>query len=55
MLDQVLFRPDLLPFFHNETLRILASDGTVSFLTDEGLPDRDRFSDHLPIKFGLDI
>ena len=43
MLDQVLLRPDLLPFFRNEDLRILTSDGTNSLLTKQGLPDRDRF------------
>jgi len=53
MFDQVLIRPDLLPLFDNEDLKILASDGKVSFLSKTGIPDGKNASDHLPILFRL--
>jgi hypothetical protein len=53
--DQVLLRPALLPFFENDTLKILEGDGETSFLTKNGLPNRSVASDHLPILFQLDI
>lgn len=53
MFDQVLLRPGLLPYFRNRDLRILVSDGTQSLLTEQGLPNRLLFSDHLPIIFRL--
>lgn len=55
MYDQVLIRPDLLPYFHNEELKILTEDDTVSFLTHRGLPDASGVSDHLPILFKLHL
>ena len=53
MFDQVLIRPDLLSSFDNKGLEILESDGEVSFLSNEGLPDADVASDHLPVMFRL--
>jgi len=53
MFDQVLIRPDLLPLFDNKELEILESDGELSFLSNEGLPDADAASDHLPVMFRL--
>jgi endonuclease/exonuclease/phosphatase family metal-dependent hydrolase len=55
MFDQVLLRPDLLPFFRNEDLKILTTDGTISFLSAKGLPDASVASDHLPILFKLHL
>lgn len=55
MMDQVLLRPDLLPFFRNDELKILASDGTTEFLDARGLPRRDEISDHLPLLFRIHI
>jgi hypothetical protein len=55
MFDQVLLRPDLLPAFKNQELKVLVTDGTTSFLRDNGLPDRDAVSDHLPLLFRLHI
>ncbi len=52
--DQVLIRPDLLPMFQDEDLRILSEDGKESFLTKGGLP-RKSISDHLPILFKLSV
>jgi exonuclease III len=53
MLDQILLRPDLLDCFRNDDLRILVSNGGVSFLTEQGLPNKSIASDHLPILFRL--
>jgi len=55
MFDQVLLRPDLLPYFRNEELKILTEDGTTSFLSARGLPDASVASDHLPILFKLHL
>ena len=53
--DQVLIRPDLIDLFQNETLKILSTDGNVSFLSKRGLPDQSVASDHLPILFKLNL
>jgi len=55
MFDQVLLRPTLLPFFKNEAVRILVTDGNTSLLTEKGLPDRRAISDHLPLLFRLNV
>ena len=55
MMDQVLLRPDLLPFFRNDELKILASDGATEFLDARGLPKREEISDHLPVLFRIHI
>ena len=51
--DQLMIRPELLRFFNNEDLEILQSDGTISFLSRNGLPDGKLVSDHLPVYFKL--
>jgi hypothetical protein len=55
MFDQVLIRPDLLPYFRNEDLKILTEDGSMSFLSRKGLPDASMASDHLPLLFKLHL
>ncbi|AGP34359.1 hypothetical protein BE04_41665 [Sorangium cellulosum] len=55
MYDQVLIRPDLLDAFRPEELEILHADGASSLLTQGGLPDRGRASDHLPVLFRLSL
>jgi hypothetical protein len=54
--DQVLVRPDLLPFFRDEDLRILNYDARlkVSLLRNRK-PDAESISDHLPILLRLSI
>lgn len=52
MFDQVLLRPAMLSAFRLSQLEVLDSDGTISFLTESGIPDR-RVSDHLPVLFKL--
>ena len=51
--DQVLLRPSLMHAL--QELRILESDGVESLLTENGTPNAQLASDHLPIKFVLDI
>ena len=53
MLDQVLLRPSLTDRLRN--VQILAGDGYRSFLGEDGAPDREQVSDHLPILFQLEI
>ena len=55
MFDQVLLRPNLLPFFVTEELEILTKDGEHSFLTAQGRPKSNSVSDHLPILFKLNL
>ena len=55
MFDQVLIRPELMTYFANEDLKILDSDGMVSLLNDQGQPDRDNASDHLPLLIRLSL
>lgn len=55
MFDQVLFRPGLIELFPPGTLKILSTDGTNSFLTEQGLPNDSVVSDHLPILFSLTL
>lgn len=55
MFDQVLLRPDLLPLFNDEDVRILTSDGDSSLLSQSGLPDERVASDHLPVLFSLGL
>jgi hypothetical protein len=51
--DQVLIRPTLLPCFDNSDLKILDSDGENQFLSVNGTPNDDLYSDHLPITFSI--
>ena len=53
--DQVLIRPELLSRFDNKELEIIKSDGEVSFLSNNGLPDINIASDHFPIMFRLEL
>lgn len=54
--DQVLFRPALVDRFRSKNLKILTTDGEVPFTwPNDGTPNGDLFSDHLPIWFQLDL
>jgi hypothetical protein len=55
MFDQVLVRPDLLPYFDDDEVRIITKVGTVSLLTPEGIPNKVAYSDHLPLVFELAV
>jgi exonuclease III len=48
--DQILVRPDLLPYFRDEDVRILHHDEKLNLsLLRQGKPDQPTVSDHLPI------
>lgn len=53
--DQVLIRPDLLAHFDDASLAIVQADGQTSFIMENGRPDADHVSDHLPIYFELSL
>lgn len=55
MFDQVLVRPALLERFNNQNLKILQTDGEVSFLSRIGIPDDKIASDHLPLLFSVSL
>ncbi len=55
MFDQVLVRPELLGVFSNEDLKIIDSVGEQSLLNENGLPNANFASDHLPILFSLKL
>ena len=55
MFDQVLLRPDLLKGFAHEHVRILTEVHGVSLLLNDGRPDKEMASDHLPVLLELDF
>jgi hypothetical protein len=55
MFDQVLLRPELLPSFSDNDVKILTSAGTKSLLTAGGIPNASIASDHLPLTFSLSL
>ena len=55
MYDQVLVRPSLIDRFVHEDVRILHTCAGQSMLTEDGIPDQDRWSDHLPLLVAIDL
>lgn len=53
MLDQVIFRPEMYKGFKKESLKIVTSLKTISFLDDNKRPNK-NISDHLPIVFEIE-
>jgi hypothetical protein len=53
MLDQVLIRPGLIERL--EGVRILDHDGTHPLVGENGIPNRDKYSDHLPLVFSIEL
>ena len=53
--DQVLLRPSLLEFFSDQNLEVVTGCNGTSFLNETGRPDKQRFSDHLPIFINLSL
>ena len=53
--DQVLIRPSLIDCFVNDKLSVITEVNSQSLLNDNGLPDRNIGSDHLPLMFSLDL
>lgn len=52
--DQVLIRPALIDKLRMAP-RILTKAGSLSLVANDGTPDSDRFSDHLPVLFQLEV
>lgn len=55
LFDQVLIRPDLARRFDPFSLEILTSFCGQALVREDGQPDRERYSDHLPIVFELEF
>ncbi len=55
LFDQVLLRPDLLHNFAPENVRIPTSIRGCSLLHDDGRPDKETASDHLPVTLDLNF
>jgi hypothetical protein len=55
MFDQILVRPELLPFFDDESVKIITQIGRRSLLNKDGVPDKATASDHLPLVFDLSV
>jgi hypothetical protein len=55
ILDQVLIRPDLLPYFNHNDLDILTDDGQNPLVASDGRPDDKAASNHLPLLFRLSL
>jgi hypothetical protein len=55
MLDQVLIRPSLVNRFDVSALNIVTSVGSTELTGASGIPNRTRFSDHLPVVFAVDL
>lgn len=53
--DQVLLRSSLVSRFNKKSLQILKDDGINQFLSKKGIPKKNKFSDHLPITFSLNL
>jgi hypothetical protein len=55
MFDQVLLRPALLPYFAEDSVRIITEHGTTSLLDSNNRPNKQQYSDHLPILLTLNF
>lgn len=55
MLDQVIMRPDVIPVFDKQSLKIVAKGVSYNLLNKKGIIDKNNYSDHLPIMFNLNI
>lgn len=53
--DQVLIRPDLLPYFDDKDLKVLTHADGIPLTKVSGIPDEENASDHLPLLFRLSI
>ena len=53
--DQVLLRPSLINNFNKNSLKFIDSDGNKTLLKANGTPDSNKYSDHLPLIFTLNI
>lgn len=52
--DQVLVRSELFSEYTN-SFEVITKTSTINLLNNEFIPDRERYSDHLPIKYKIKI
>jgi len=55
ILDQVIMRPSVVPYFDLPSLKILAKGKRYNLLDSHNVVDKNKFSDHLPILFQLNL
>lgn len=55
MYDQVIIRPTLKPYLNKPFVKIIKKIGTENLIKAYGRPDKDKYSDHLPIVFSLKL
>lgn len=56
LLDQVIIRPKLIEYFNDDGWEIITQiDGDNSLLNNNGKIDQTKYSDHLPLKFCVNI
>jgi hypothetical protein len=55
VLDQVIVRPDLMDRCDGERIKVLTKVGQASLLLNDGRPDFQKFSDHLPLVFEIEL
>ncbi|NLK94534.1 MAG: hypothetical protein GX275_04990 [Clostridiales bacterium] len=53
--DQVIIRPDLIEKFNIDELQIINEIKGKSIITKSNIPNKKDISDHLPIKFKLQM
>jgi endonuclease/exonuclease/phosphatase family metal-dependent hydrolase len=53
--DQVLLRPSLLDYFSDNGVKVITNFNGTNLLKENGRPDSNNFSDHLPISINLTI
>lgn len=53
--DQVLLRPSLLDFFSDQSLEVVTRFNGTNLLNESGQPNKQQFSDHLPIFINLSL
>jgi hypothetical protein len=49
LFDQILVRPSLISFMNDDSVKVLTELGGYSLVKENGRPNRDFYSDHLPI------
>ena len=55
VLDQVMMRPDMVAHYDVDSLKVLNKTKNDSLISTNGIPNKTKYSDHLPIIFKLNI
>jgi len=51
--DQILLRPSIADNLDKKSIKIITNDGSKNLITKKGIPNKQLYSDHLPITFTL--